>query len=34
MVDQREPKPFEIYESGVLLHGTKANLTVGDLLEP
>ncbi len=34
MVDVREPKPFEIYESGVLLHGTKADLTVGDLLVP
>ena len=26
--------PFEVYESGVLLHGTKANLAVGDLLVP
>ncbi len=34
MVEGREPKPFEIYESGVLLHGTKADLTVGDLLVP
>ena len=28
-----EPTPFEVYESGVLLHGTKADLKVGDLLE-
>lgn len=28
------PKPFEVHESGVLLHGTKADLTVGDLLVP
>lgn len=34
MVDVSEPKPFEIYGSGVLLHGTKADLTVGDLLVP
>ena len=26
--------PFEIYEAGVYLHGTKAELTVGDLLVP
>jgi rifampin ADP-ribosylating transferase len=29
-----EPKPFELHESGALLHGTKADLKVGDLLEP
>ena len=29
-----EPTPFEVHESGVLLHGTKAALKVGDLLEP
>jgi rifampin ADP-ribosylating transferase len=29
-----EPKPFEVHESGALLHGTKADLKVGDLLEP
>lgn len=29
-----KPKPFEVHESGVLLHGTKADLTVGDLLLP
>lgn len=28
------PKPFEVHESGVLLHGTKADLAVGDLLLP
>ncbi|SEN21492.1 NAD(+)--rifampin ADP-ribosyltransferase [Cryobacterium sp. TMT1-3] len=30
----REPKPFDVYEPGVLLHGTKADLAVGDLLVP
>jgi rifampin ADP-ribosylating transferase len=29
-----EPTPFEVHESGVLLHGTKAALAVGDLLVP
>jgi rifampin ADP-ribosylating transferase len=28
----REPVPFEAYEEGVYLHGTKADLAVGDLL--
>ena len=28
------PTPFEVHESGALLHGTKADLHVGDLLEP
>ena len=28
------PQPFEAHESGALLHGTKANLSVGDLLLP
>ncbi len=28
----REPVPFEVYESGVYLHGTKADLAVGELL--
>jgi rifampin ADP-ribosylating transferase len=28
------PKPFEAHESGALLHGTKADLVVGDLLYP
>lgn len=30
----REPVPFEVYEAGVYLHGTKADLTAGDLLAP
>ena len=30
----REPVPFEVYEPGVYLHGTKASLEVGDLLVP
>ena len=34
MVDVREPKPFEVYGSGILLHGTKAHLDAGDLLVP
>ena len=29
-----ELKPFEVHESGALLHGTKADLAVGDLLVP
>ncbi len=29
---QREPVPFEVFEPGVYLHGTKASLVVGDLL--
>jgi rifampin ADP-ribosylating transferase len=29
-----EPTPFEVHESGVLLHGTKADLKIGDLLVP
>ena len=28
------PKPFEEHEWGALLHGTKADLAVGDLLVP
>lgn len=28
------PVPFEVYEPGVYLHGTKASLAVGDLLVP
>nr|WP_271211829.1 NAD(+)--rifampin ADP-ribosyltransferase [Rhodococcus wratislaviensis]GLK37979.1 NAD(+)--rifampin ADP-ribosyltransferase [Rhodococcus wratislaviensis] len=27
-------KPFEVHESGALLHGTKADLSVGDVLVP
>jgi rifampin ADP-ribosylating transferase len=30
----REPVPFEEYEAGVYLHGTKAELAVGELLVP
>lgn len=30
----RTPKPFEVHESGALLHGTKADLSVGDRLVP
>lgn len=29
-----EPRPFEVHESGSLLHGTKADLAAGDLLVP
>jgi rifampin ADP-ribosylating transferase len=28
------PTPFEVHESGALLHGTKADLVVGDMLVP
>jgi rifampin ADP-ribosylating transferase len=28
----RTPVPFEVYEEGVYLHGTKADLAVGELL--
>ncbi len=28
------PTPFEVHQSGALLHGTKAHLAVGDLLVP
>ncbi|MCW2801355.1 MAG: hypothetical protein JWQ70_2827 [Aeromicrobium sp.] len=28
------PTPFEVHESGSMLHGTKADLAVGDLLVP
>ena len=28
------PTPFEVHESGALFHGTKADLRVGDVLEP
>jgi rifampin ADP-ribosylating transferase len=30
----REPVPFEVYQPGVYLHGTKADLAVGALLVP
>lgn len=29
-----EPVPFELYEPGVYLHGTKADLAVGEMLMP
>ena len=32
MSDRREPVPFEVYEPGVYLHGTKADLAVGEML--
>lgn len=28
------PEPFEVHESGALLHGTKADLAVGEFLVP
>src|SRR5437763_6418932 len=34
MSASREPVPFEVYEAGVYLHGTKADLAVGELLAP
>jgi rifampin ADP-ribosylating transferase len=34
MSTSREPVPFEVYEPGVYLHGTKADLAIGDLLVP
>jgi len=30
----REPVPFEVYEDGVYLHGTKADLAIGELVVP
>ena len=32
--DRRKPVPFEVYEPGVYLHGTKADLAVGEMLVP
>jgi rifampin ADP-ribosylating transferase len=34
MSTAKEPVPFEAYEAGVYLHGTKADLAVGELLVP
>jgi rifampin ADP-ribosylating transferase len=34
MSARSEPVPFEVYEAGVYLHGTKADLAVGDMLVP
>jgi rifampin ADP-ribosylating transferase len=31
---ESEPRPFEVDKSGRLFHGTKADLRIGDLLEP
>jgi rifampin ADP-ribosylating transferase len=31
---ERDPVPFELYKPGVYLHGTKADLAVGELLVP
>ena len=31
---ENEPIPFEVQDSGPFYHGTKADLRVGDLLEP
>jgi rifampin ADP-ribosylating transferase len=33
-MSDRSPVPFEVHESGALLHGTRAQLAVGDLLVP
>lgn len=32
--EAQQPVPFEVYRPGVFLHGTKATLTVGELLVP
>ena len=32
MSASREPVPFEVHEGGVFLHGTKADLAMGELL--
>ncbi|MDQ1494592.1 MAG: hypothetical protein QOG69_1075 [Actinomycetota bacterium] len=34
MATTRAPVPFEVYEPGVYLHGTKADLAIGELLAP
>jgi rifampin ADP-ribosylating transferase len=34
MATAREPVPFELYEAGVYLHGTKADLAIGEMLVP
>jgi rifampin ADP-ribosylating transferase len=34
MSAMRAPVPFEVYEPGVFLHGTKADLAVGEVLVP
>ena len=34
MTAGRAPVPFEVYQPGVYLHGTKADLAIGELLTP
>ena len=34
MTTPQAPVPFEVYQPGVYLHGTKADLAIGELLEP
>lgn len=34
MTAAREPVPFEVFKDGIYLHGTKADLAVGELLTP
>jgi rifampin ADP-ribosylating transferase len=34
MATTRAPVPFEVYQPGVYLHGTKADLAIGELLVP
>lgn len=34
MTTARAPVPFEVYRPGVYLHGTKADLAIGELLVP
>ena len=34
MTTARAPVPFEVYQPGVYLHGTKADLAVGEVLVP
>ena len=34
MTTERTPVPFEVYQPGGYLHGTKAELTIGELLTP
>lgn len=34
MAAEETPVPFEVYQDGVYLHGTKADLVFGDLLVP
>ncbi|HEY3926650.1 MAG TPA: NAD(+)--rifampin ADP-ribosyltransferase [Acidothermaceae bacterium] len=34
MTTTRAPVPFEVYQPGVYLHGTRADLAIGELLVP